>query len=504
MSTHQDSPLLSRNHVSCKEAFTFPERVIQIGEGNFLRGFVDWMIHQLNKKRLFCGRIVVVAPRKTGAHNIERINAQDGQFTLWLRGLQNGRRVDEWEIVSSISRGIDPYQNWSEFLACAENLSIDIVVSNTTESGIQYSAEEFKEGVPVQSFPGKLTAYLYRRYCHFNGAAFAGMTIVPCELVEDNGNQLRQIVIRHARDWGLPHAFIDWIESQNYFCNTLVDRIVTGFPQGKDAAQLLLQLSYRDELVTVGEPFHLWAIEADERLKRAWPFEQVGLNVQFVSDVSPYRMQKVRILNGAHTAMCALGLLSGVKTVGEIMQHPVLGHFVHLLMVEEIVPTLLSSASELNEPSVLAFTRSVVDRFKNPYVRHELESFILNGLSKIRVRLLPTLNDYYHQHGYVPPLLTAAFAGQLLLYRHEHQVETHIVDKDDPKKVSLMQDIWRKESTVGLEETVSKLLALSEFWGQNLNELNGFRDRIVYFINQVRQRDTLATIELLFSLNKEG
>ncbi|GMA62867.1 tagaturonate reductase [Alicyclobacillus fastidiosus] len=369
------------------------------------------------------------------------------------------------------------------------------MVSNTTESGIQYTPEELKLGTPVQSFPGKLAAYLYHRYYCFDGAASAGMTIVPCELIDNNGDKLREIVLHHADDWGLPHPFTEWVRSHNHFCNTLVDRIVTGFPQGEDAHDLLFALSYRDELVTVGEPFHLWAIEADERLKREWQFEKIGLNVPYVSDVTPYRMQKVRILNGAHTAMCALGLLSGLQTVGEVMNHPVLGLFVQRLMNEEIVPTLLSSIPAVDKAKVVEFAGSVVDRFKNPFVHHELDSITLNGLSKIRVRLLPTLYEFYQNHERVPALLSAAIAAQLLFYRNADNPTERWTIRDDAEMVQMIADIWSEETAVGLEATISMLLGKTELWNQDLNEIDGLREGIAAFIRSARAHGTISALE---------
>lgn len=492
--------LLTQDHCLDKGPLQFSERVIQIGEGNFMRGFVDWMIHQLNKNNLFRGRVVVVAPRKTGTPNIERLNAQDGLFTVWLRGVQHGMKVDERDIVSSVSRGLDPYQHWDEFLACAENPEIEIVVSNTTESGIQYIREDFQEGVAVQSFPGKLTAYLYHRYRHFHGAASAGMTVVPCELLDNNGDRLREIVLQHAKDWGLPSGFSEWVQQHNHFCNTLVDRIVTGFPQGEGAEELLAELPYRDELVTVGEPFHLWAIEADERLRQHWPFEQIGLNVAYVSDITPYRMQKVRILNGLHTAMCAAGLLLGVQTVREAMNHPVLGQFVRRLLDEEIVPTLLASHIFAEQAVIEGFAGSVVDRFNNPFIRHELNSITLNGLSKIRVRLLPTLKEFYAQRGRVPALLSAALAAQLLFYQGADGSQEV---RDDPEMLQRIAHIWSKETTVGLERTIKMLLGEHALWDEDLNQMDGLREAVLDFIGRAREQGIEAALASLVCTMKE-
>ena len=264
---------------------------------------------------MFQGRVVVVAPRPTGHSKIENLNKQDGLYTTWLRGIYEGKNIDEVEIVSSISRAIDPYEDWSSFLKCAENKDIEICLSNTTESGIVYQPEDYVENEPVLSFPGKLTAYLYHRYVYFQGNQAAGITIVPCELIENNGNLLKSIVLKHADDWGLPEGFKVWVQKNNYFCNTLVDRIVTGYPARMEAEEVSKKLGYDDTLLTVGEPFHLWAIQGGQKLQQRWPFNEIGLNVKYVDDITPYRVLKVRILNGAHTSMAYLSYFLGFKTV---------------------------------------------------------------------------------------------------------------------------------------------------------------------------------------------
>ncbi|MHB1630544.1 MAG: mannitol dehydrogenase family protein, partial [Bacilli bacterium] len=233
----------------------WPERVIQIGEGRFLRGFADWMIHRLNVQDRFGGRIVVAAPRPSGGATVESLNRQDGLYTVWLRGIYHGELVDRTEVVSSISRAIDPSSQWADFLACATDPQIEILLSNTTESGIAYHPERHEEHAPASSFPAKVTAYLHHRFRHFAGDAAAGMIVVPCELIPHNGDELRGIVLQHAKDWRLPERFSDWVEQSNTFCNTLVDRIVTGMPDGALWDRTGSKLGYDDELVTVGEPF---------------------------------------------------------------------------------------------------------------------------------------------------------------------------------------------------------------------------------------------------------
>ncbi|CAM3781817.1 tagaturonate reductase [Alicyclobacillus pomorum] len=462
---------------------SFPERVLQIGEGNFLRGFADWLIHQLNQHGLFQGSIVVVAPRPSGGHNIDRLNRQDGLYTVWLRGLHDGQRVDRKDMVTSVRRGINPYTHWNEFLACAENRNIDIILSNTTESGLVYVPEPYERGRPITSNPGKLTAYLYHRYRHFGGDPSAGVTVIPCELVDDNGILLRKLVERYAADWRLPDGFVDWIRTANRFCNTLVDRIVTGFPESENKSEVFANLGYEDHLLTVAEPFHLWVIQGDGALSAVWPFEQLGLNVKY-ADPKPYRLRKVRILNGAHTAMSAIAHFAGIPTVREVVEDPDLGAFIRDLIFQEILPTLESKA--LDRQSLNAFADSVLERFANPYVRHEIQSLMLNGLSKIRVRLLPTLTEYVRRRGKLPERLTFAIAALLLYFRNADQPEHRWEIPDNQEHVQLLQEIWSRESARGLSATVERLLAVTEIWGQDLNTIPQFAERVTRDIASLR------------------
>lgn len=462
---------------------TRPERVLQIGEGKFLRGFFDWLMHQLNEAEVFRGSVVVVAPRKTGAVNIDKLNAQRGVFTVWTRGIWGGDIVDSMEAISVVSRGIDPYKQWEEFLSCAEQDSIDIIVSNTTESGIQYHREERVEGQPIESFPGKITAYLYRRYVAFDGDPLAGMTVVPCELIENNGTRLRDLVLNYARDWNLPESFQAWIRDCNHFCNTLVDRIVTSPPPESSGESD--ELTFRDNLITVVEPYYAWVIEADDRLRRAWPFEKLGLNARYVPDVEPYRTQKVRILNGAHTSIAAIGLLSGFATVQEVVDDSVLGTFLRNLIYGEIVPTLTDHLGD--EESSRSFANSVIERFGNPYMRHELQSLTQSGLSKIRARVLPTLFDYALHYKSLPPLLCAGLAAQLMLYDIRVSSAHRISLQDDPSWIEQLQSAWSQEREDHIHQIIAEIVGWQTLWGPNLRQLTGLVDHLASFVQTARR-----------------
>jgi len=321
--------------VQSSHKMDFPIKVLQIGEGNFLRGFFDWMIHECNKQGHFKGSIAVTQPRPAGKGKIEEVKRQDGLYTLMLRGFHQGKKVEHTEIISVFSKIIDPYEEWMEFLALSENPELEFVVSNTTEAGIKYQPIPLEEGKPMESFPGKLTAFLYHRYQHFNGDAKKGLIMLPCELLERNGDSLKQYVLKHSRDWDLPKPFMEWVDRDNLFLNSLVDRIVTGFP-ANESDTLFAEWGYKDTLLNTAEPYHLWAIEGDPCIDQRLPLQQSGLNVRWVKDLTPYQMRKVRILNGSHTLLAPLGILSGLEEVKQAIDHPEFNQFLSNAIEKEM------------------------------------------------------------------------------------------------------------------------------------------------------------------------
>lgn len=344
------------------------ETIVQVGEGNFLRGFVDWMIHQLNEKGLYDGKVVALQPTPHGKV-VPKLNAQDGLYTSVLRGVENGETVNRAELIQSISRGIDPYNNWSEVLELARSPHIEFMFSNTTEAGLTYHQESFDESSSPLSFPGKVVAFLYERYKAFDGDTEKGITLIPCELVEGNGDLLKEIVLKLINDWNLSDDFKQWVEEANLFCNTLVDRIVTGFPRGEEE-DFRERLGYDDILLTVGEPYHLFVIDAPEHVAKKLPFDQAGLNVKW-GDTTPYRELKVRLLNGAHTMMFAACYLSGVDTVYQSMTNERLAAFVKDGLFNEILPTVDADDEEKE-----AFATSVLERFSNPFLEQDRKSVV--------------------------------------------------------------------------------------------------------------------------------
>lgn len=468
---------------------SMPEKVLQFGEGNFLRAFVDWMIEGMNRQGRFNGRVVVVQPIERGLVDI--LNAQDGLFTLILRGLTDGRIVESKEIISSISRGLNPYTQWSQFLQCAENPDLRIVVSNTTEAGIVYNDEAFTPDQTQDSFPAKLTAFLYRRFLHFQADPRKGLLIFPCELIDKNGSNLRSVVLRLAQQWQLPDDFIGWVKQHNHFFNTLVDRIVTGYPKD-DLESFNRALGYRDRLINTGEIFHLWVIEGDKRFQSELPLADIGLNVIWTDDLKPYRERKVRVLNGAHTMSFAAAFLCGLDTVKEAVEDKVMGRFMRRGIFEEILPVL-----PMPEHEKRMFADSVLERFQNPFIHHKWADIALNSVSKFKTRCLPSLVDYAAEKNTAPPLLSFSLAALIVFYKAAQWEEgrlqamrpqgTYLVS-DDLHALNFFYDAWADVNPAegdALESMVKRVLAHTPFWGFDLNSLPGLASLVLQSIQHI-------------------
>lgn len=470
-------------------AVASPVAVLQIGEGNFLRGFFDWMIHVCRRKGLFAGGVAVTQPRPAGRPNLEKLAAQDGLYTLVIRGLESGVRVERKETISVFSAIIDPYREWGRFLELAEGPELRFVVSNTTEAGLVYRGEPLPEKEAVASFPGKMTLLLYRRYQAFGGDPDKGLLFLPCELLERNGDRLRECVLRHAADWGLPKPFADWVRTHNRFLNTLVDRIVTGYPDDGQAEKWFGEWGYRDELLAACEPYHLWAIEAEPGLEQELPLRAAGLNVVWTADLTPFQQRKVRILNGAHTLMAPLGLLHGVEQVRELMEHPALGAFVTGVVEDEIIPSLPYPA-----PDMRAYAATVFERYRNPFIRHRLADIAMNGISKSRARLLPTMAYYAERGRPVPGGLCRGMAGLLRYYRVERSGDgfrgrtlsgVPYEVRDEAGLLGAIADTWAAGRS--LEATVRALLAESVLWGRDLTEWQGFAEAVAGHMTELER-----------------
>lgn len=448
------------------ESKTYPERILQFGEGNFLRAFADWMIHQMNNKAGFNAGVVVVQPINQGL--VKMLNDQDGLYTLYLNGIKNGKAISEHQIIDCIQRGINPYEEFDSYLANAENPDLRFVISNTTEAGIAYEAKDRLNDTPQKSFPGKLTALLHKRFKTFGGASDKGLITIPCELIDRNGDNLKKIILQYAKDWNLGHEFEQWINEDNIFCNTLVDRIVPGYPKDK-IERLTNELGYKDNLVVEGEQFHLWVIEGPKTVREEFPAEACGLNVVFTDNMEPYRTRKVRILNGAHTSLVPVGYLYGIEKVRESLEDEVVGSFLKDALFEEICPTLDLPTKELEQ-----FSNDVLDRFRNPYLEHALMSISLNSVSKYKTRVLPSVLEYVKRKNALPKRLLFSLAALIAFYKGDRNGET-IELKDNQEVLDFFKAQWVSSDH---DAIVKNVISNVDFWGEDLSQYKGLHQLV--------------------------
>lgn len=439
----------------------YPPRIIQFGEGNFMRAFTNWQIQQLNHHQKFNGSITVVQPLPQGLGHL--FAAQDNRYTVLLEGLLDGQAIESHEIIDTLHQLINPYEEFQDFLSLADEDDYQFIFSNTTEAGIAFVESDRFDDQPPSSFPGKLVVLLHRRFT----LGKAGFTIIPCELIDRNGDKLKEAVLKYAHHWNLDEAFIQWINEANTFCCSLVDRIVPGYPRDK-AKQYEQTLGYQDQLMVVAEPFLLWVIEGPASLRDALPFHEIGLQVIVTDDMKPYRERKVHLLNGPHTTMVPLGLLKGLETVEEVMKDPQLFPFIQAVMDQEIIPTL-----DLDEAQLHQYAASIIERFNNPYIAHHLASIALNSISKYKTRLLPVVLSYYDRKGTWPKRLLLAFAAYLVMYNR-----TDLPVQDDEDIVSTIRKAWDTPNTL-----VQTILSQETWWGQDLNQYNGLKETIEHLLD---------------------
>ncbi len=433
------------------------ETIIQFGEGNFLRGFFNYFIDVMNIKGLYDGKAVVIQPRIGGKCDL--LNAQKCKYNLYLRGIENNEIKQEHHFIESISRCIDPYKNFEDYLLLADNPDFRFIVSNTTEAGISFDEACKFSDTPCIGFPAKLTQLLYRRYT--NG--FDGFIFLPCELIDNNGDELKKCIIKYAKYWNLGENFIDWINTKNTFSNTLVDRIVTGYPADETA-----DIHPGDKFLDTAELFHLWVIEGN--FESELPLKKGGFNVIWTDDVKPYKKIKVRILNGAHTSLVAGAMLSGIETVGSAMADETIFSFLDKCMKEEILTTIG------NNNDCKAFANSVIDRFKNPFIQHKWRSIALNSVSKFSVRVLPTLLEYKEQNGQYPKCLTMSLAYLIYFYKNDNP--------DDSAETILAI----KNASIG------NILANTLLWQTDLSELTEIITEYYIKIDQLGAKEAMKWI----------
>lgn len=472
-----------------------PIKVVQFGEGNFLRGFVNPMINSLSKLNLHMG-VAVVQPITKGLTAL--LNQQEGLYTLLLRGMQNSKATQQTTVVGCISQALNPYTEFEEYLALARLPQLRVMVSNTTEAGIALHPDDALDAAPPPSFPGKLTRFLWERFLAFNGAPDKGLILLPCELIDDNGTQLRRCVLDTARKWALPQPFEAWLKQHCFFANTLVDRIVTGYPR-EEAPALWQQLGYRDDLLNTAEPFGLWVIEAPQWVAEELPFDKAGQPVIFTQDARPYKLRKVRMLNGAHTAMVPAAYLAGKNIVRDCMQDGVLRSFMDDLLHQEIMPTIDLPAQELE-----AFAQSLFERFSNPYIDHQLLSITLNSLSKYKARVLPTLLSYSGQEAW-PKRLVFSFAALIAFYQGQFEGE-RFTGKRGEEPYDIQDDadalqFFAEIATLDAHQRTARVLGSASLWGQDLTQHPGLAQAVQHWLEQI---DCLGMAQALAALQKEA
>jgi tagaturonate reductase len=483
-----------------------PERVLQFGEGNFLRAFTDWMLHRMAQGGHFRGRAVLVQPIARGQADV--IQQQDGLYTVMLRGLEGGRRVETREIVSSVSRCLDPHRDFEAFLACARNPDLRFVVSNTTEAGIRTDPSDRLDARPATSFPAKLTQLLVERCRHFRGDPTRGLVILPCELIDRNGDALLAAVLETARAFDLPGSFVRWVHEACLFTSTLVDRIVTGYPT-EEAETVGEALGYQDALLVAGEHFHQWVIETPSSLADELPLAAAGLNVIETRDLGPYRDRKVRILNGAHTMMALTGFLLGHDAVGECMEDPRLRAHVERAVAGEIIPTLMRASPQAQ---LAAYAETVYERFRNPFIRHRLASIALNSVSKVRVRIVDTLLDHARMFGQLPPHLTFTLAALCAHHRGNEVADGALLGRrggdayrveDTPAALAFFVSAWRGcppggETPERCLALTRRLLARDDLWGRDLTRaVPGLDAQVAVYLHDLVTLGPAATLDRL-------
>ena len=471
-----------------------PEKVLQFGEGNFLRAFVDYWFDLANEKAGWNGKCVLVQPIAPGLAKM--INAQDGLYTLYLRGSENGRKVDDKRVISSVSRCLNPYEkeDYEAMMEVAASDDLEIIVSNTTEAGIVYDPACQKDDCPPSSFPAKLTQVLYHRY----RAGKPGILMLACELIDDNGKQLLKCVNQYIDQWGLEDGFKKYVNEDCTFCGSLVDRIVPGrIRDSKEVAELEEKNGYADPLTDVGEVFGVWVIEGDPKLNDVLPFRKAGLedHVFVTPDMSPYKKRKVRILNGAHTGFVLGAYLAGFDIVRDCMHDDTILKYMNKMLLDEVVPIL-----PLDKEDCKKFAAAVQDRFNNPFVNHELMSISLNSTSKWRARNMPSFLEYIEQNGTLPACLTMSFAAYIAFYSNDVQELTDaglVCKRAKGNTYTVSDDRWVLEFYYAHKDDdipalVHAVMTNEQMWGRDLTQIPGFEDATVNNLAMIRAQGALA------------
>ncbi len=474
------------------KAIERPVKVLQFGEGNFLRGFVDEMIDIANEKGVFNGNVAIVKAIPFGS--LDAFHEQECQYTLSLRGLDKGVPKVVNRRITSIADAVGAYEDYETYAAYAKEESLKFVISNTTEAGIVFDETDLFEAKPPKTFPGKLTKLLYERYLYFKGDTDKGLIIIPCELIENNGGTLRQCVLSYAKLWKLGEEFLRWLEQACSFCSTLVDRIVTGNPK-EEAEQFWQEAGYQDKLLDTGELFALWVIESERDISEEFPLPKVGLPVIFTDNQKPYRERKVRILNGAHTSFVLASYLAGNDMVLESMQDPLIREFMRWTVFEEIIPTLTLPKEEL-----IAFANSVMERFENPYIKHALLSISLNSVSKWKARCLPSFKDYIALFGKLPTHLTFSLAALMSFYRSTERTSDGLIGYRKGEVYTILDDaavldFFAEASKLNNHAFAKAFLSKGCFFGEDMTQYKGLVEAVAGYLDAITDFGMRKAIE---------
>lgn len=473
---------LNRKTASAKQ---YTERIIQFGEGNFLRAFVDWIVWNMNQTINFNSSVVVVQPIEKGM--VDVLNGQDCLYHVNLQGLDKGEPVNRLTLIDVISRAINPYSRFDEYLKLAEQPEMRFVISNTTEAGIVFDPTCRLTDKPCSSYPGKLTQLLYHRFKTFNGDLSKGLIIFPCELIFLNGHKLKEAIYKYIDLWELGNDFKKWFEEACGVYATLVDRIVPGFPH-KDIEEIKEKLQYNDQLLVQAEIFHLWVIEAPQEVALEFPADLAGLNVLFVPDEKPYHDRKVVLLNGPHTVLSPVAFLSGIDIVREACQDKVVGKYINRVMYNELLETLDLPKVELEQ-----FARDVLERFNNPFVDHQVTSIMLNSFPKYKTRDLPGVKTYLSRNGKLPDGLVLGLAAIITYYKGGVREDaTEIKPNDAPEIIALLAELWKTNNTGKIARGV---LSADFIWGEDLNEISGLTEQIKLYLDLIQQEGMLQTVK---------
>ncbi len=483
---------ISKKNIEVKN---LPIKVLQFGEGNFLRAFSDMMIDICNEKGLFSGGIVIVKPREHG--DLSKFKEQKNLYTVSLRGRVDGEPKVYNRLITSVSDTLEIYKEYDRFKEYASLDSLRFVISNTTEAGIVFDVTDEDFSNPPKTFPGKLTVLLYERFMAFNGNADKGLIMLPAELIDDNGKVLFECVKKYIELWKLPADFLKWVEEACVFASTLVDRIVTGFP--KNPEEIYEEIGYEDKLLVAAEPFASWIIESEKDFSGELPLKEAGLPVVFTDNLKPYKQRKVRILNGAHTSFVPASFLAGNDIVRESMEDELIRSFMNETLFDEVIPTLDLPASELKE-----FADAVINRFNNPYVDHALLAIALNSVSKWKARCLPSFLEYANRKGEVPKHLAFSIAALMAFYSSDKLSENALLGNRNGEEYKIMDDafvleFFRDNSKKSSEELVNAFLENESFLGTDLTKVYNTRELVTGYLEEIRNSGMRKAMEKYFA-----